>query len=59
MVHSTHLHLYHSLNRKSTVGCVGEKRRNWKEEDKGQGIRTPYVSMYGKISYIRIRISHG
>lgn len=39
---------------------VGKKRRNWKEEDKGQGTdnRTPYVSMDGKISYIRIRISH-
>lgn len=51
------LHLYHSLNRKSTVGVVvGERRRKWKEEDKGQGTDNR-VNMYGKISYIRIRIS--
>lgn len=46
MINCTHLHLYFSLNRKSTVGRGG-KRRNWKEEVKGQGIRTPYsVCMY-------------
>lgn len=27
----THLNLHLSLNRKSTVGWVGGKRRNWKE----------------------------
>ena len=60
----THLNLHLSLNRKSTVGWVGGKRRNWKESIRVR-VSVMYVctDMYVQysvhtISYKKIRISH-